>query len=179
MKTKTLLFIAMILVLGCCSDDDNKPMAEIDKLPPATQHGANKAGCLVNGKAFLPKGYITTGNLRCNYINGLDFSLIIGERVENQINSVAIISYNTTLEEGQTYILTQYQEDSKYGFYSIGSAPPPRVGYYHTTSVITGEFTITRHDFDNAFLSGTFWFDAVNSEGEIIEVREGRFDVEY
>src|SRR5690606_16218057 len=158
---------------------DNKPMAEIDKLPPATQHGANKAGCLVNGKAFLPKGYITTGNLRCNYINGLDFSLIIGERVENQINSVAIISYNTTFEGGQTYSLTQCQEESSYGASASGTAPPPRVGYYHTTSVITGESTLTRHEFANAFLSGTFWLDAVNSEGEIIEVREGRFDVEY
>jgi len=38
---------------------------------------------------------------------------------------------------------------------------------------------ITHHDFDNAVLSGTFWFDAINSEGEIVEVREGRFDVKY
>jgi hypothetical protein len=80
MKTKILLFIALTLVLGCCSDDDSKSASEIDKLPPATQTGANTAGCLVNGKAFLPKGYFPGGaSLYCFYQNGEDFALHIGK----------------------------------------------------------------------------------------------------
>jgi flagellar basal body rod protein FlgG len=50
---------------------------------------------------------------------------------------------------------------------------------YKTTSTITGELKITNHNFDKAILSGTFWFDAINSKGEKIQVREGRFDMEY
>jgi len=44
---------------------------------------------------------------------------------------------------------------------------------------VTGELTITHHDFDNAIISGNFWFDAINGSGDIVEVREGRFDMEY
>ena len=29
------------------------------------------------------------------------------------------------------------------------------------------------------FVSTTFWFDAVNAQGEIVEIREGRFDMKY
>jgi hypothetical protein len=61
--------------------------------------------------------------------------------------------------------------------------------HYSTTSEITGEITITHHDYNNAILSGTFWFDAkfnqsINyngdvDENEVYEIREGRFDMEY
>ncbi|MBP2284200.1 hypothetical protein H4V97_002518 [Flavobacterium sp. CG_23.5] len=37
---------------------------------------------------------------------------------------------------------------------------------YKTTSTITGELKITNHNFNKAIPSGTFWFDAINSEGE-------------
>jgi hypothetical protein len=181
MKTKILLFIALTLVLGCCSDDNSKPASEIDKLPPATQVGANTAGCLVNGKAFLPQGYVPAGNLRCNYINGLNFTLSIVNNTQNTIKSINIFCYNTTIEIGQTYSLLQNNNNSnsKYAEYIINSTPPPSPYYYSTNEIIAGELTVTHHDFDNAVLSGTFWFDAINSEGEIVEVREGRFDVEY
>ncbi|MFA7445427.1 MAG: DUF6252 family protein [Flavobacteriaceae bacterium] len=178
MKTKILLFIALTLVLGCCSDDDNKPASETDKLPPATQTGANTAGCLVNGKAFLPKGYFPNGNLSCNYTNGSNFNIRISEKLGENITSVFVF-INNQLVEGETYELVDYSQDIAYGVFTINTPPPPNPNFYNTTSIVTGEFTITHHDFDNAILSGTFWFDAVNSEGEIVEVREGRFDVEY
>jgi flagellar basal body rod protein FlgG len=44
---------------------------------------------------------------------------------------------------------------------------------------IIGELKITNHNLNKAILSGTFWFDAINSKGEKIQVREGRFDMEY
>lgn len=31
----------------------------------------------------------------------------------------------------------------------------------------------------NQIVSGIFWFDAVNEAGEIVQVREGRFDVNF
>ena len=60
MKNLLLLFLTTF-ALSCCNKDDNpKPKTELEKLPPATQTGANTAGCLVNGVAFLPKGYFST-----------------------------------------------------------------------------------------------------------------------
>jgi hypothetical protein len=75
MKNLLLLFLATFTLSCCNKGDDEQPKTELEKLPPATQTGANTAGCLVNGVAFLPKGYFTTGNLICYYIDGKDFTL--------------------------------------------------------------------------------------------------------
>ncbi|MGI0040947.1 MAG: hypothetical protein ACRD94_03170, partial [Nitrosopumilaceae archaeon] len=77
---KLFLSLLFTIALGCHNDDDTIKIP-INQLPPATHTGANTAGCLVNGIAFLPKGYFTTGNLTCNYIDGKDFSLEISEKV--------------------------------------------------------------------------------------------------
>ena len=50
---------------------------------------------------------------------------------------------------------------------------------YLTTSSIKGELKITKFDELNRIVSGTFWFDATNSDGEKVQVREGRFDMNY
>jgi len=55
---------------------------------------------------------------------------------------------------------------------------------YNNTSYVTkdnfkGELVITFFDSEKNIISGTFWFDAVNSEGEVIEVRDGRFDMKH
>ncbi len=48
-----------------------------------------------------------------------------------------------------------------------------------TNLIYTGELTIKRNDLSNSIISGTFWFNAINEEGEIVEIREGRFDCNY
>lgn len=177
---KNLLFLfTMVLSLSCCDKDDNKPINPIDQLPPETQTGANTAGCLVDGKAFLPKGYLPTGNLVCNYIDGKDFNINIVQRNNYKTISMNVISYNQSLTVGETYQLNEYGADSKFGEYSIYDDNNLSEIHYKTTSIITGELKITNHNFNKAILSGTFWFDAVNSEGQIVKIREGRFDMEY
>ncbi len=54
MKTKLLTLLLITALFACKKDDDDQ--TPIEQLPPATQVGANTAGCLVNGVAFLPKG---------------------------------------------------------------------------------------------------------------------------
>jgi len=44
---------------------------------------------------------------------------------------------------------------------------------------MNGELHIARFDRILGIVSGTFWFDAVNMEGEKVEIREGRFDMKY
>ena len=87
---KTILLLFLICLFGCDNNDDNKPntpKTELEKLPPATQTGANTAGCLVNGVAFLPKGYIPETN-PLSYQDDLNFVLFIGERNNDIINSL-------------------------------------------------------------------------------------------
>ena len=61
LKLKTmknlLLLLLVTFAISCCNKgDDDQPKTELEKLPPATQTGANTAGCLVNGVAFFQKG---------------------------------------------------------------------------------------------------------------------------
>jgi len=143
---------------------------------------------LVNGEAFLPNNK-SVQPLVCNYINGQDFALRISKKVNDIYYNIYI--GNTALQVGQTYQLTEeINSDSKFGVYNERYPLSNYIyNYYTTTSIIVGELTITHHDFNNAVLSGEFWFDAklntlesVNSNAnpnEIIEVRDGRFDMEY
>ena len=46
-----------------------------------------------------------------------------------------------------------------------------------TSSDFTGELKITKLDFTNHIVSGTFWFDIPHPvTGETVQIREGRFD---
>lgn len=176
MKNLLLLF-ATLFVLTCCEKDDDSPKKPIDQLPPATQTGANTAGCLVNGEAFLPKGNLRN-RLVCYYIDGKDFNISIGEKINDRIKSLNVISYNQDLVVGETYQLKDYGANSKFGEFIIYNPDFNEINYI-TNSTFKGELKITSHNFEKAIISGTFWFDAVNSAGEKVEVREGRFDMEY
>jgi hypothetical protein len=173
-----LIFAALSLFQLSCNDDDN-PTDPLDQLPPATQTGENTAGCLVNGKTFLPNNGSVLP-LVLNYLDGEDFTLKISNETNNDLFTIFVRRFDTPLEEGETYLLnTEFSQVPSVGEYFINTIPPPSPFYYSTNSMITGELTITNFDFANAILSGTFWFDAINSEGDIVEVREGRFDMEY
>ena len=186
-KRISFIAFASFIAFSSLNCKDKEPKTELEKLPPATQTGANTAGCLVNGVAFLPKGYLVTGNLVCNYIDGKDFILHNSERIvqgsSDNIRSIAVVSENQNLHDnvGVTFQLGQDNNNgnSKFGSYIINAVAYPDPNHYSTTSIIKGELKITHHDFNNAILSGTFWFDAINSNGEIIKVREGRFDKHY
>lgn len=68
-----------------------------------------------------------------------------------------------------------YGEFQTYGHYSDNSL---EYGEYYTTEILNGEITISFHDIENNVIAGTFWFDAGNENGEIVEIRDGRFDKE-
>ena len=67
---KLLLLLLTTFALSCCNKDDDKPIAEIDKLPPATQTGANTVGCLLDGKAFLPGNFPNSTNCFYQFVDG-------------------------------------------------------------------------------------------------------------
>lgn len=170
-----LLFCLLLLPFSCSKQDECEN--PVDCLPPPTQTGANTAGCLVNGEVFLPGGRsIGSGSvLKAQYVFD-DGRYIFGVSINNLRDGnkmVMIESKNDELEEGETYIMNQYSDISTTGFYLNGSTG------YSTTDEVTGEFTISKFDESRRILSGTFWFDAINNEGEIVQIREGRFDVRY
>ena len=67
-KWISLLFISTIL--SCCNNDDDNSKTELEKLPPATQTGANTFGCLLNGSAFLPGNGQNTLDCVYQFVDG-------------------------------------------------------------------------------------------------------------
>jgi len=174
---KIALLFFMSLTLGSCSNDDDNNSSQ--SLPPETQTGANTVGCLVNGKVFLPHKEGINAPVNCFYQFVDDefyFTMAFSDLRNGGIETVNIFTTATELEQDQTYILNQ-------GYTPIlgGGAE-----YYlklsnkfSTNTTQTGELTITRNDLSNSIISGIFWFDAINEAGEVVKIREGRFDWNY
>src|SRR5690554_65966 len=104
MKKTFLLFEVVVLMIAYNKDDEapqpTPEPTEIEKLPPATQTGANKVGCLLNGKAFLPSGTNPTGgnpNPYCAYYHDafvLSFSIIRNENNTSMEGTEQIMLYS-------------------------------------------------------------------------------------
>ncbi len=182
---KTLLTLLLITILFSCKKDDDD-QTPIEQLPAATQVGANTAGCLVNGQVFLPKGSSQFGpTLSCFYQqleDGYHFGLAITEKGSNENRTVNISLNPEELLEGNTYSLTsiiigEFNYISNFAEFRISSNTNATIRYITTDNYI-GELTVNRLDTQQRIISGTFWFNAKRAE-EIIEVREGRFDMRY
>ena len=187
MKNKLYLFILLFSFLSCSSDDDQNLTSDpVQQLPEATQVGANTAGALVNGEPITPQGGGITPNLTAYYqlIDGEYFFGIGFFKATNNntiISGLNIFSSELVIEQNNTYPLIINPSTSEVG---AGGAHTKRIlnvsqTFYYTQNGYKGELTITHLDETNRIVSGTFWFDAVNEDGEVVEVREGRFDVTY
>lgn len=181
-----ILILLTTFALSCCDKDDNK--TPIEQLPAATTTGANTAGCLVNGKVFIRKGSSQFGpTLSCFYQqdqSGYHLGLSITEKGSVENKSVGIATNSEQLVENTTYKLVARTSDvnnnyiSNFGQFIINSNITSSNQFY-TTNINIGELKITKLDTKQKIISGNFWFDAINLDGEKVQVRDGRFDMRY
>lgn len=100
------------------------------------------------------------------------------------IDKVINIAANPTqLVENMTYGLIDSKENgvsyiSNFGEYTIYSNVSQPISF-ETTNTVTGELKITKLNTQQRIISGTFWYDAINPKGDIVKIREGRFDMHY
>lgn len=92
------------------------------------------------------------------------------------LSSITIGTTAKSILQDETFILLENNEGNAWGGgrfnQSINSSQ-----FSNTNYSFTGELTITKLDFTNRIVSGTFWFDLENPfSGEIVQIREGRFD---
>ncbi len=175
MKNLLLLLIITFSLICCEKDTQSKPIAEIDKLPPATQIGANTFGCLLDGKAFKPDG--GNNSLQCFYqvVNYDYYFYIRGTKhiSPDTIVSIYVVSQKKQIFQGETYDLFEKIDGNVFGSYAINLTS-------NTTShLLSGKTTITKLDPINYIVSGTFWYDIIDYQGVKHEIREGRFDMHY
>ena len=172
----TILFMLCILTFSCSSDDDNANGSDpINQLPDATQTGENTFGCLLDGEAFIPGG--GTNPLDCVYqfVDGEYYFQLQGRKRNDNFNliSIGIATIAKEIDEGETYNLLEQAEGNVFARYGFSA------NFSYTSTQDSGQLIITNLDMDNQIISGTFWFDVIDQNGELREIRDGRFDMEF
>lgn len=172
-----ILLLLTTFVISCCNKgDDDQPVSELEKLPPATQTGANTFGCLLDGKAFLPGNLPNSHDCVYQFINGEYYFSLQANNLNNENNTILIaLSTNAKqIVQNGTYTLAGNIPANAYGTYALA-------GILTTTNgnIYTGELKITKLDPINYIVSGTFWFDVIDFQGNLHQIREGRFDMQY
>ena len=174
MKQFILFFLCSLLIGSSCRKP--KPVDPVKLLPPETQTGANTFGCLIDGKVFKPKGDPFGGPVikaQYQFVNGKQGFGVSG-RNSNTNQVIGIIGNNIRLSIA-TFELTTFNSEGKFsGGYTLESFDS-----YYTNDINKGQLVIKKFDSVNQIVSGTFWFDAKNANGKIVQVREGRFDLQY
>jgi len=167
-----LLLISGLLTMNLhCEKDrpeDNKLPAV---LPPATTIGANTFGCEINGVVW------NATELNADYWNG-DFLLNTWRKEAHKNQQYLYIQVAKHLFDTGYYELVYFDTSSNtrqiYTLYSDGNKE------YENPSGEPIKIKITRLDSIQGILSGRFDFDLkAKLSSELIQVRNGRFDVKY
>jgi hypothetical protein len=172
---KKILIVLLVIMLYACDKNEDTPQDALSQLPPATQNGANTFGALINGEVFIPSGGINPLDCVYQLINGERYFTIDAARRNDNFNLISLsISTNAReLIENQTYLLNTNEPGNAYGQYFFSAQSS------FTNDINTGNLTITKLDLNNQIVSGTFFFDVVDQNGILLEVRDGRFDVRF
>jgi hypothetical protein len=179
---KILLFILLYISTLSCSHhyDDPQPVSELDKLPPATQTGANTFGCLLDGVAFKPG--ITNNSYNCFYqfVNGeYYFNVNASNQKYGILKGIGIGTEKKTISEGQTLNLFERINGNAYGTYYVGNSNTGLDDLMYTSTYNTGQLIITKLDFTHNIVSGTFWFNVIDSQNVVHHITDGRFDMQF
>ena len=173
-----------MLMLLCALGCKKEKIAEIDKLPAATQTGANTFGCLVNGKAWVAQrndcrifcdasfkvyydgsngGYVGIEALVIDIKNNINerFDIVFDSSNFKLIHPLTILNPLTT---------------ASFKNYAAGDTCSIYEHYSNFAVVHIGNVSLTRYDLQNGIFSGTFEFTITKPGCKTITVTEGRFD---
>ena len=134
----------------------------------------------MNGKVFVPRDGRGRPGLFCQYVylgegegGGWYLAIPAVNQVSKERETVRVFTDSLLLEEGVNYFFKNRVKGYANAEYDFGSK------FYSINPSDSGSLFITKYDPMRRILSGRFWFDATNSAGEKVEIREGRFDIVY
>ena len=147
---------------------------EADKLPSATQTGANTFGCLVNGKAWVPSGrgaFSGVNPTSGGFFGDVDSTISIYVSAYAENDEITIYLKNT-VAVGTSIFPYAVLREASYGLYKILYDSE-----YTTDSIHTGTVNITHSDLNAGIVSGSFEMQVYQKNtGKIINITKGRFD---
>jgi hypothetical protein len=176
MKYSVLTLLMVILLGTSCKKHAEQPQNPLAALPAPTRTGARTFGCLINGQALVARNRnLLEGPLISAYYNGQYLTLSGGNKnSDGSITSILIATDSLSITAGQSIGLATLLKGGTAGAsYDIFSKI--NTVEYKTSAALTGLLTITR--FDSGIVSGTFYFNALNSSGDTVKVTNGRFDL--
>ena len=174
---KNLLFIAVLFIgFSSCKK-------EIETLPDTTETGANTFGAKINGENWGPLGFgivPTAPTLEARF--AVDSSIFINARnfsrspVETEMEiylknisgpGIYNLNQNTAVAPGHS---------ASYAYYIKRNLNV--IDEWITSSTSTGQVQLTKIDWANKIISGSFSFTAAAKYGRApITATEGRFDI--
>jgi len=167
---KYLYFLVAVLVFAQC-----EPSKE-ETLPPITTTGQNTMGCLVNGEVFVANHHGPFDvAIIAEYIEHSPY--LIGESVHISGSGLDEIIGLQFIGEGLEINTAYVLNDTMFNYGNYYSRVTQQS--YTTNILYVGELTLLRLDTINRIISGIYWFNAINSAGEVAEIRDGRFDAIY
>ena len=189
---KNLIRLSCLLLLAFASCKScKKDVNPIDQLPPATQTGANTAGCLINGVAWIPNGNAWSGLKPITAVGGVQDQFIIikfnlnsnsgGNGDYQEYVSLCINNYKTLGERALNFNTPPHPNTTgirpkDYGRYIRRVVTESD---YMTTTNVVGKVDLKTFDETTGKLSGTFEFDAIDpTTNKIISIKSGRFDID-
>lgn len=181
---KRIYPLALLLALAACQKDD--PEAG---LPAATHTGTNKSGCLINGAAFIPRGWASGGiygpgptySIEGGFFSDSLYALALNGTMDgNRVTIDLFLEGRTT----GTYLLNR-NTSSYHGLsglnqacYTVYDAAHYNGEVYITDVRHTGRVDLTYADVTHGISAGTFEFTAVSTSdpSKTVTITSGRFD---
>lgn len=185
----------MFFILASCSNDDKTSSLCQDLLPQETTTGANTFGCCINGNLLIPRdGTGTFGgsddgaSLYGGYPNSTDYyELDIRDFKSERTAKILIHMHQVHVNSIGDYIINESNGynaidglNHTYIHCRVFDVTTNSYQYYRSFEN-SGKVTITRYDFINRIISGTFSCRVENSSNpnDIIEIKDGRFDINW
>lgn len=176
-----LLIIACANIFGNCKKPNN--ITDEPQLPPETQTGAYTFGCKVDGVIYKATGrasFLANQSVSYAYYSS-DSSFNISATNSATKKFRFSMTFKCTNINLPSTLIEYYPYGVSFQDISNGTAPSGS-NTYNTDNLRTGNVTIKFFNGTLApgnfgsILSGTFDFYAINANGKIIHVTEGRFD---
>lgn len=179
--TYTLLFSCLTFLTAASCRKNNTE----EQLPPETREGKFTFGCKVDGKVYTARGkggLLATDHVYYNLIPA-DSSINIGTGTTSSAKNRFSIFFTIKYTGGiGTYLMKTYPYQGIFSDESNGNIPGG-TNTFTTNDTYIGKINIKYFNGSyspfnkGTILSGTFEMDAVNGNGKVIHITEGRFDI--
>ncbi|MBS1737494.1 MAG: hypothetical protein JSS98_12925 [Bacteroidetes bacterium] len=166
--------LTILMAASCKKNKPPKPLTELEKLPPITQTGANTFGCLLNGKAWIPKDNYGQANFKLavdpNFQDGIFGVTAIRYYAPGKFQSISVGS--DSCKNIGVFTFTIKSNNARFTDYGI----PLELTNQDSSNTVLGELNISKYDLQNRIFSGTFELTLYNNKTDTVKITNGRFD---